>query len=229
MSTLHSSTVASSTIPTPAAPSATRVRQPGWRDPRLIAGVVVVALCVLIGARLLASADDTVAVWSLRHDVASGASIGRADLTVARVRLTGSVADLYVPASAAPAAGTTVTHALTAGELLPRSALSDGAVDALVEVPLSVAPDDVPASVGRGATVDVWVTPKVAGGDGRTRAHLALPGVVVLAVPAAGESLAPQTTRQVIVGVAEEDADLLSDALGELSDGRVVLTRRAGS
>ncbi len=211
-----------------APPQATRARSAGWRDPRLVLGVVIVAVCVLLGARLFAAADDTTAVWSLRHDVASGAVLDRADLAVTRVHFAGAGADRYLPASAEPASGSVALHDLSAGELLPRSAVGDAGGRALVEVPLSVAPDDLPASVVRGATVDVWVTASGSATDGRARARLALEDVVVVAVPERGDSLAPQTTQQVIVGVDRADTDVLADALGQLADGRVVVTRQAG-
>jgi hypothetical protein len=212
------------------APTATRAQPPGWRDPRLVAGVALVAGCVLLGGRVLAGADDTTGVWGLRHDVPAGSTIDADDLAVVRVHLDGSTTGRYVPASAAPAPGSTAAHDLVAGELLPRSAVSAGGADDLVEVPLSVAPDDVPSSVRRGSVVDVWVTPKVAEpGADRPRARLALGDVVVVAVPSAGDSLAPRTTQQVIVGVDDSAAADLADALGQLADGRVVLTRQAGS
>ena len=44
------------------APPVSRAQSPGWRDPRVVVGVVIVAVCVLLGARVLGSADDTVAV-----------------------------------------------------------------------------------------------------------------------------------------------------------------------
>ena len=53
-----------------------------------------------------------------------------------------------------------------------------------------------------------------------------LTDVVVVAVPRAPNSLAPQSTRQVIVGVPEERADDLGKALGGMSDGRVVVARK---
>jgi hypothetical protein len=210
-------------------PPAVRARTAGWRDPRLVVGVALVAVCVLAGARLFAAADDTVTVWSLRHDVAAGTRLDSGDLTVTRVHLTGSAAGRYLPATTQLGAGSFAAHDLVAGELLPRSAVDEGGGPARVEVPLSVAPDDLPASVARGAVVDVWVTPKGTGTADRVRARLALEDVVVVAVPAPGDSLAPQTTQQVVVGVDEADADLLADALGQLADGRVVITRRAGS
>jgi hypothetical protein len=213
-------------------PPALRHQTPGWRDPRLLAGVVIVAVCVLLGSRVLASADDTVAVWSVRHDVARGAVIDAGDLAAVRVHFAGDGAGAYLLASAGPAPSGTATHDLVAGELLPRSAVATEAGDLLVEVPLSVAPDDLPASVRQGATVDVWVTPQVAAtgaGDDRVRARLVLDAVVVVAVPAGDDGLAPRTTQQVIVGVDEAESQDLADALGQLADGRVVLTRRARS
>jgi hypothetical protein len=208
MTTLRTSPDATS------APPATRAQTPGWRDPRLVVGVVIVAVCVLLGARVLAGADDTVAIWSLRHDVPTGAAIDGDDLAVTRVHFTAGGADRYLRASTVLETGTTVTHDLAAGELLPRSALAVGGNSDLVEVPLSVAPDDLPSSVRQGATVDVWVTPKVAAtGDERVRARLALDDVVVVAVPPAGDSLSPRTTQQVIVGVDGARAGDLAEAL----------------
>lgn len=230
MTTLHSTaqSAPSSTAPS-LAPPATRAQSPGWRDPRLVVGVVIVAACVLLGARVLAGADDTVAVWTLRHHVPQGAAIDRDDLDVARVHFVGTASEHYLPATTELAPGTTAAHDIAAGELLARSAITSGAAADLVEVPLSVAPDDVPASVGQGATVDVWVTPKVGSTDGSTiRARLALEDVVVVAVPDGGDSLAPRTTQQVIVGVDDARTADLAEALGLLADGRVVLTRRTG-
>lgn len=228
MTTLHPSS--GPTAAPIGVPPATRAQPPGWRDPRLVVGVLIVAACVLLGARVLAGADDTVGVWSLRHDVPAGAAVDRGDLAVVRVHFAADQADRYLLASAEPDPGATASHDLAAGELLPRSALAAAGDTDLVEVPLSVAPDDLPASVRQGATVDVWVTPKVgaAGGD-PTRARLALADVVVVAVPAPGDSLAPRTTQQVIVGVDLDRAGDLAQALGLLADGRIVLTRRAGS
>jgi hypothetical protein len=195
-----------------------------------VLGVALVAGCVLVGSRVLAGADDTVALWGLRHDVAAGAPLTSSDLTPVRVHLGGSGADAYLPAATGPSAGATAAHDLAAGELLPRSAIAADDGPARVEVPLSVAPDDLPAGLGRGATVDVWVVPDApASGDERVRARLALDDVVVVAVPSPADSLAPRTTQQVIVGVGADAADDLADSLGQLAGGRIVLTRQARS
>jgi hypothetical protein len=192
---------------------------------------VIVAACVLLGARVLAGADDTVAIWSVRHDVPRGASLDGDDLTAVRVHFNGSGSEGYLSADADIAPGTTAAHDRAAGELVSRSAVTTAGTSDLVEVPLSVAPDDLPASVRQGATVDVWVTPTAGTttGNDPARARLALDDVVVVAVPAAGDSLAPRTTQQVIVGVEGGRTSDLASALGMIADGRVVLTRQSGS
>jgi hypothetical protein len=74
--------------------------------------------------------------------------------------------------------------------------------------------------------VDVWVTPKVSAvGQERVKAVQVLTEVVVVTVPRASDGLAPQATRQVIVGVPAGRAADLGTALGGMSDGRVVIAR----
>ena len=69
-------------------------------------------------------------------------------------------------------------------------------------MPISVASDDLPATVRQGSVVDVWVAPEVAAvGGAKVKAVPVLTDVVVVAVPRASDGLAPQSTRQVIVGV----------------------------
>jgi hypothetical protein len=225
MSTVHTSSRHPS--PGPVVPPATRAQSPGWRDPRIILGVVIVVVCVVLGSRVLADADDTVAVWSVRRDLPAGSTLADSDLVPVRVHFSGNSSDRYLSASSPVVSNSRLTHDLAAGELVPRSAVTTDADGPLVEVPLSAALDDVPDSVREGAVVDVWVTPRTPeAGQSRPRARLALDDVVVVAVPAAGDSLAPQTTRQVIVGVDVDRAADLADALGLMADGRIVLTRQ---
>ncbi len=63
--------------PPTSAPTATRTRTPGWRDPRLWVGVVVVAGSVLLGARVVGAADDTVTVWAAAAELPADAVLER--------------------------------------------------------------------------------------------------------------------------------------------------------
>jgi len=87
-----------------AVPSAVRARPPGWRDPRLWVGLLIVALSVVGGSRLLAAADDTVAVWAVAADSGPGATLTSADLVVRRVRFAdgGDLAAYYAADATLP-------------------------------------------------------------------------------------------------------------------------------
>lgn len=213
-------------------PDARRSRPPGWRNPRLVLGVLLVATAVVAGARVVAVADDTVPVWAAAEALPAGAEVAPGSLERRDVRFPDAeTAAAYLSASEPLAAGTRVDQSVAAGDLLPRSAVAtDGAQD-LVEVPLSVAVDDLPATVRQGSVVTVYVTPDPAAGTGADgaaregRAVEVLPEVEVVAVPGAEDGLAPQQTRQVIVGLPADRADELPEALGLLATGRVVVSR----
>ncbi len=214
-------------------PPAARRATARWRDPRLVVGLALVAACALIGARLLASADDSVAVWAAGTTLNPGQRVTSADLVSTQVRFRAqTAADRYLSADTALPAGATVDRAVGEGELLARSALGDPAIRALTEVPLSVGTEAVPDTVGVGSTVDVWVTPQAAASD--AAAGTAVPGrstrvfrdVRVVSAPATSTSLGPTATRQVIVGVAPEQEPLLPRAIAALASGDVLLTAR---
>src|SRR4051794_21168973 len=171
---------------------AQRSRRPGWRNPRLLLGLLLVAASVVIGARLMAAADDTVAVWTVARDLPAGATLGDGDLARRQVRFPdeGTAAG-YLAASGSLPDAATLNRPVSAGELLPRAAIAEKADAHLVEVPISVAVDDLPATVRQGSVVDVWVAPKVGAVSGqRPTATPVLTDVVVVAVPRASNSLA---------------------------------------
>ncbi|MDQ6640961.1 MAG: hypothetical protein M3Y66_00495, partial [Actinomycetota bacterium] len=102
-----------------------------------------------------------------------------------------------------------------------------GTGQALVEVPVSVEVEAVPATVDEGSVVDVWVTPQTATtADKLADADLVLDDVVVVKAPKGESSLAPTGTRQIIVGVTADQAKTLGPALGRTSSGRVVITKQ---
>lgn len=209
-------------------PDAQRARRPGWRDPRILVGIAVVAGSVLLGAQVMATADDTIEVWSVRGDLPAGSLLDRSALELQRVHFASEGAsDHYFTVADPPAETATLDRPVAAGELLPRSAVRTTSGPELVEVPLSLAPDDLPATVQEGSVVDVWVTAR-SGARTTDRARLVLDDVVVVDLPRRSGSLAPQGTRQVIVGVGTDAVEDVAETLGRSSDGRVVLTRQSG-
>lgn len=214
----------------PQAPDATRSRRPGWRNPRLLLGLVLVAGSVVLGARVVAAADDTVPVWVAARDLPTGALIETASLERRDVRFPDAeTAAAYLSAEQALPEGSRVDRPVDAGDLVPRGAVAEAPEEPLVEVPLSVATDDLPQTVRQGSVIDVWVTPDPTSGTVRPgregRAQRVLAEVEVVAVPGTSETLAPAQTRQVILGVPADRTDELASALGLLADGRVVVAR----
>lgn len=185
------------------APTAARLRRPGWRDPRLLVGLVLIAASVALGSWAVGAAQRTVPVWVARDVLAPGDGLRAADLVVADVRL-GAAADGYLRADAALPDDRVVLRTVGAGELVPVASV--GAADALDVRPVAV-PLAGPASRGlvAGAAVDVWWTP--AGADAVTGAAV---GTDAAGTAAAGTA-AP---RQLAAGLTVAEVSAPDGAFG---------------
>lgn len=213
----------------PASPPAARAGRPGWRDPRLAVGIALVAVTGLLGATLLGDRDAT-RVWAARTPLAEGQALDGGDLVVRELRFGDPEAGArYVAADGPVPDGLVLTRDVGAGELLPLSALGDGA-QPLLEVPVTVAVEAVPATVRPGSVVDVWATPDpdltaTQAPQDADDAVLVFAAVRVVSVSRSGGALGPSATRQVIVGLDPGEAAALPQALGRLARGDVVLVR----
>lgn len=212
----------------PGSPKAGRLASPSWLDARLVLGVLLVLVSVVVGARALSSADRSSLVWSTTRDLSAGASLAGDDLRPAQVRLFGSSTG-YLPANGAPPVGYVLDRAVSAGELLPLSALvrpGDEADVRLVTVP--VLPGHVPPGLQKGQLVDVWATPDrdaalAAGEDGEAASRLVLEGLTVERPPDADGALGGATPEQaVVLVVAPDDVGAL---IAAMATGRLDLVR----
>lgn len=225
-----STTTTTQTLSPPSAagsPPADRPRRSRWRDPRLVVGVAVLAVCALLGARFLGSPSDTVPVWAARAGLQEGQPVGAGDVVRRQVRFADQGdADRYLSATAQLPTGATANRVVGAGELLPRAAIGARGSAARTDVPLSMDTEAVPATVHVGSTVDVWVTPDAARDAKPTspRSTLVFDDVPVVSLPRTGTSLGPTATRQVIVGVGQDQDGRLPTAIAALAGGTVVLT-----
>ena len=146
----------------PASPSASRLSAPGWLDGRLVLGVLLVLVSVVVGARVLSSADRSTLVWAAATDLGAGAAITSSDVQAVPVRLLGELDDRYVP-QAQDLVGQVLERPIARGDLVPRSALladPQGLETRLVTVPVDGA--RFPPGLARGQQVDVWLTPESA-------------------------------------------------------------------
>ena len=202
-------------------PPAVRASRPGWRDPRLWVGVVIVAVSVVAGARLVAAADDSVAVWAVAGDMGAGDAVEAHDLVAQRVRFADDAAlARYFSADTALPGDLRLARGIGAGELLPRAAVGTAADADTLELPVSVDAALVPPSVGPGSVVDVYLT------AGRRSGEAVLSGVTVIEAPPVGDSLAVSGRRQLVLGVAEDDAARFFEAVGGVDQPVLTVVRR---
>jgi hypothetical protein len=208
----------------PGSPAARRLTPARWRDPRLWVGLVLVAASVLVGARLLAAADDTVGVWAVVRDVSAGAPLTPEAMAVRQVRFTDPVtAAGYLPADRPVPAGAVAGRDLAAGELVTRAAVGSRG-GAAFEVPVVVDDTGAPGDLRAGDVVDVWVAPPE-GVDGAQEATRVLTRVPVVAATRSAGPFGDAATRQVLLGLEADASALLGPVLGQTAAGSVVLVR----
>jgi hypothetical protein len=178
---------------------------------------------VVVGARLLATADDYTLVWSARRDLPAGSALSAADVTAHSVRFRDQAdADRYLSADQS-LAGAVLSRALGAGELLPRAAVATANGPSPDELALPVESTAVPPGLSQGDRVDVWVVPAEAG-PRNALASRVLSSVVVVSAGSSATSLGSSGLRTVVVGVDGADGRLAS-VLPALARGEVVLVR----
>ncbi len=209
-------------------PVARQHRSRTWRDPRLVVGVSLVAVCGLLGGALVGRGDGTVAVWSTRVPLSEGAPVPADALVARQVRFADQAdADRYLSATRPLPGERVLVRPVGAGELLPRAAVGSGQGVPDLEVPIAIPVESVPTTVRAGSLVDVWVTPpqQREGSGSGSGASRVLERVPVVELDS-GQSLGAGT-RRVVVGLDAAEADQLPRALSRLATGSVVLVRWA--
>ena len=141
-----------------AEPTAKRLQRPSWRDARLLVGVVLVLLGTVLGARLIAGADDTTPMYAASTTIRPGDRLTADNLRRVDVQL-GDESARYLGATSAVADDSYALREVPEGELVPASAV--GSRSAVSVQPVTI---EVDASSARGlpagALVDVWVSPR---------------------------------------------------------------------
>jgi hypothetical protein len=200
--------------------TAARLRRPTWRDPRLLVGVVVVALSVALGSWAVSEAGRTTAVYAADGVLTPGDVVAAADLRTVEVRL-GSGTDGYLLVSDGLPQDTVVLRTVHPGELVPASALGAGDDLAVRAVAVPVA-SGLSDRIVAGADVDLWHVPPApegtaAGQPGAQAAPVPLvEGVTVAQVDEDAGTFVAGGPVTIHVLVAEEDLPaVLSAVAGE--------------
>jgi hypothetical protein len=209
-------------------PPALRGHRPAWRDPRLWIGIVLVAASVVVGARVLAAADDTVQLWAAADDLGAGQRVGADDLVATRVRFAdGAAQHGYFTVDDELPADLELTRSVSEGELLPRAAVGTPQQTGLVELPIAVEPELVPPSIEPGDVVDVYVVAPIGtdGGD-QPPAGPALGGATVVDAPELASSFGTSGKRQLVLGVPESAAPAFFALLARYDAPSLTVVRR---
>lgn len=140
--------------PAAASPRARRLAGPRWLDLRLVVGVLLVLGSVLVGAKVISSADASTSVWAARSDLSAGTLLVEADLVKVRVQLRNSSAR-YLATTTSPA-GRTLVKDIAAGELLPAASVVEASD--YVTFSLAVPAQRVPVSLQRGQKVTIYAS-----------------------------------------------------------------------
>lgn len=205
----------------PTSPSAVRLRRPGWRDPRLLVGLVLLGASVVLGSFVVSSASRTVPVLVADEALVPGQQVAAGLLAPREVRL--HDVDLYLPAGT-DLDGLVVVRPVAAGELVPRSALVRAAE--LDLRPVAITPEGPVASgIEAGASVDLWFVPAAGRDGGEVEPRPLAEGLTVAEVTEAGRlSVGAGVTVHVLVDLAT-----LPDVLAALAeDGSVEVVHVPG-
>ncbi|MFV2144897.1 SAF domain-containing protein [Isoptericola sp. G70] len=209
------------------APAAPRLRRPTWRDPRLVIGVVLVAVAVALGSWVVSNADRTAPVYAAAGTLTPGEPVDESQLRVVDVNL-GAEADRYMRADAAVPEGQVALRVVSEGELVAATAVGDAATVTVRSVAVPVGAG-LSERIHEGAVVDLWFVPAAQqGADGDAgEPEPIVTGVVVEQVDASegGLVVSDHGTLHVLVG-----ADDLPAVLSALSaEGSVTVVPVAGA
>jgi len=195
------------------APVAGRLRRPGWRDPRLLLGLLLIAVSVTAVTTMVRSADETAPYYAASDTLTPGTVLTRDNVSVVRVRLDGGA---YVAPGDEPW-GKVVTRVVSQGELLPVEALTAPenfeARTIAVRTTLPLA-----GGVEAGSVVDIYLTTD---NDGPATSVVAR-GLTVESVDHDNGSFSASTVETVYVVTPRADIEDLLDALATAGDISVV-------
>lgn len=133
-----------------------RVRKPRsvWRDPRLIAGLVLIALSIAGVTSLVSHARSGIQIYQVTRDVAPGQELNATNTTVVNAR---PESDAYFSAEE-DLNHRVAVHPLRKGELLAKSSVSTHDDLDIRSIVITV-DDGLPESVKPGDSLEIWFVP----------------------------------------------------------------------
>ena len=126
-----------------------------FRNSRLAMGLALFIVALTAASLISKEANRTVLVWASTGDLAPGQIVMQSDITPVSVLLAQSAKNYL--SSSAEIVGTTVLTKISAGDLIPGSAIGAGSNFVNQRLfPLTVALSDIPISLARGDVIDLY-------------------------------------------------------------------------
>jgi hypothetical protein len=193
----------------------------------LVVGVLLVLASVALGAKVVASADDTVPVYAASVSLPIGAPIAQSSVRVVRVHLSSGV-DNYLSATRPLPSSAVMTRSVAAGELVPQRALAPA--DSLTQRRVTIPVATIPVGIAAGGKVDIWSAAKdpaaVNEANGYRTATQLVAGVDVRSVEEPGSGFGASRGAGVEVILDSGHLKPVLDALA--NDARITLVAAPG-
>lgn len=142
---------------------AARVRRPGWKDPRLALGAILVLASVAGTMYLIGAMHETTTVYVARSNITLGEQLTEENLKTQEVQLGDTVGKYLHPASGLDK-NSRVNTFVSAGELIPVTSVTQSELGSRRPINVDL-PADLTSSIAPGSFVDVWIAKKESGGN----------------------------------------------------------------
>ncbi|HEY4536291.1 MAG TPA: flagellar biosynthesis protein FlgA [Enteractinococcus sp.] len=194
--------------------AAPRIRTPGWRDPRLVIGILLVAISVAGVVALMQSTDAREGYWAASVDLVPGVKAQPEDFHVVQASLS-EASDKYWLASDPLPDGFYVGSTVLQGEFLAQRQVSEADPSGRQQVGVRVS-EDVSDSVTTGSRADVWVALAEADGRGYQEPQKLIANAEVVGIAENASTFAAADTTTVYLMLSQ---DALPDVLNAQANG----------
>lgn len=201
-----------------------RFRRPGWREPRVLAGLGLVVLAIAATTATVTYGDATEPFAVADHDLEVGDTVTAQDLRTVDLRLE-STGEAYVSGAEQLQEGAVVVDRVPAGQLIPVT--SFGREEDIDRRPIGIPLDTpLPAGTHAGDLVDIWASQRERTGGQWSQPQLILERAELAGVEEASGGLAADADATAQVLVETEDVEAVVAALS--GESRITLVPHLG-
>lgn len=195
--------------------SATRLRRPTVKDPRLVVGILLVALSVWLGVWAVDNAKDLSVAYVAAQPIVAGQAVTQEHLRPVEVNLAAQGSQ-YVSVPLDADHNYIATTTIGEGQFVPTASLAHDQTYATRVVALSTS-TVLPSNVTVGTTVELWAAPRGASPN-EAPPSLIASDLVVAQLPSSDQGFSAASGQTVHVVVpAEQVSDVLAVSMGDMT------------